>query len=139
MDRKAMAERSILLVDNEKLIRNSFGRELREEGFAVTTVANGSEAVDELAKKKYDLVITDLMTPDADGFDVLKAVKKIVPQTAVIVLASYGNMRSVTEALHLGADDFALKPCDVEELVFRIRRCLERQSLLQMLALQGRL
>ncbi len=137
VDNKNITERSILLVDNEKLIRNSFGRELREEGFAVTTIANGSEAIDELEKKRYDLVITDLMMPGVDGFGVLKAVKKRFPQTAVIVLASYGDMQSVTDALHLGADDFTLKPCDVDELVFRIRRCLERQRLLQMLAIQG--
>ena len=87
-----------------------------------------------LEKTKFDLVITDLMMPGIDGFGVLKAVKKLAPQTSVIILTGYGDMRAAIDALRLGADDFTLKPCEVDELVFRIRRCLEKQSLLQMLA-----
>ena len=82
---------------------------------------------------QYDLVITDLMMPGIDGFGVLKAVKDMAPLTSVIILTGYGDMRSAIDALRLGADDFLLKPCDIEELVFRIRRCLERRSLLQRL------
>ncbi|EKD40276.1 MAG: transcriptional regulator, LuxR family [uncultured bacterium] len=133
-----MTEISILFVDDEKLIRNSFARELRAEGFTVTAVASGSEAIIELEKGKYDLVITDLMMPGVDGFGVLKAVKKMVPQTSVIILTGYGDLRSAIDALRLGADDFTLKPCEVDELVFRILRCLEKQSLLQKLASQNR-
>ena len=125
---------SILFADDEMLIRKSFTRELRAEGFAVTAVADGNEAISELEKRKYDLVITDLMMPDVDGFGVLKYVKKHSPQTSVIILTGYGDIRSAIDALRLGADDFTLKPCEVDELVFRIRRCLEKQSLLQMLA-----
>jgi len=127
---------SILFVDSEKLIRDSFTRELRGEGFAVTAVASGDEAIQEVKKGKYDLVITDLMTPDIDGFSVLKAVKRSSLHTGVIIFTSYSNMPAITEALRIGADDFTLKPCDLEELVFRIRRCLERRSFLQKLASQ---
>ncbi|EKD40275.1 MAG: response regulator receiver protein [uncultured bacterium] len=127
-----MAEISILFVDDEKLIRNSFTRELRTEGFTVTAVASGSEAINEVEKKKYDLVITDLMMPGVDGFAVLKAAKKNVPQTGVIILTSFGDMQSAIDALRLGADDFILKPCEIEELVFRIRHCLGKQNLLQV-------
>ena len=102
--------------------------------FAVTAVADGSEAIDDLEKTQFDLVITDLMMPGVDGFGVLKAVKKHVPQTSVIILTGYGDLRAAIDALRLGADDFSLKPCEIDELVFRIRRCLEKQSLLQMLA-----
>jgi PAS domain S-box-containing protein len=128
---------SILFIDDEKLIRNSFARDLRMEGFTVTTVDSGSEAITVLENGLYDLVITDLMMPGIDGFGVLKAVKKLAPQTSVIILTGYGDMRSAIDALRLGADDFTLKPCEIEELVLRIRRCLEKQSLLQMLALQN--
>ncbi len=137
MEPKDTAEISILFVDDEKLIRNSFARELREEGFAVTAVGSGREAIDELEKAKYDVVITDLMMPDIDGFGVLKAVKKAVPSTSVIILTGYGELRSAIDALRLGADDFTLKPCDVDEIVFRIRRCLEKQSLLRTLGLRN--
>lgn len=129
-----MTETSILFVDDEKLIRNSFSRDLRAEHFTVTAVASGGEAVNALENGRYDLVITDLMMPEVDGFAVLKAVKRSAPQTSVIILTGYGDMRAAIDALRLGADDFALKPCEIEELVFRIGRCMEKRSLLQMLA-----
>lgn len=133
MDHDDVNTVSILFADDEMLIRKSFTRELRVEGFAVTPVADGKEAIAELEKRRYDLVITDLMMPDVDGFGVLKHVKQHTPQTGVIILTGYGDIRAAIDALRLGADDFTLKPCEVDELVFRIRRCLEKQSLLQML------
>lgn len=133
-----MTEISILFVDDEKLIRNSFTRDLKAEQFTVTAVADGREAIAALEQGSFDLVITDLMMPEVDGFGVLKAAKKLAPQTSVIILTGYGDMRAAIDALRLGADDFALKPCEAEELVFRIRRCLEKRSLLQRLALQNR-
>ena len=134
-----MTETSLLFVDDEEVIRKSFARELGIEGFVVTVAADGNEAIQLLAHTAFDLVITDLMMPETDGFGVLKAVKKMAPQTSVIILTGYGDMRSAIDALRLGADDFTLKPCEIEELVFRIRRCLEKRSLLQMLAAQNQL
>lgn len=128
---------SILFVNSEKLIRDSFANELHWEGFAVTAVASGDEAICEVNKGKYDLVITDLMMPDIDGFSILEATKKRFRDTGVIIFTSYSNMAAVTKALDLGADDFTLKPCDIEELVFRIRRCLERQKLLKFFTSQN--
>ena len=138
MDHDDASTVAILFADDEMLIRRSFTHELRAEGFAVTAVADGNEAIAELEKRQYDLVITDLMMPDVDGFGVLKYVKKHSPFTGVIILTGYGDIRAAIDALRLGADDFTLKPCEVEELVFRIRRCLEKQSLLQMLAAKNR-
>lgn len=131
-----MTELSILFVDDEELIRKSFTRELREEHFAVTAVDSGDKAIDLLKNNRYDLVITDLLMPGIDGLGVLKAVKEYAPQTSVII-TGYGDMHSAIEALRLGADDFAIKPCEIEEVVFRIRRCQEKQSLLQMLSAQN--
>ena len=132
-----MAEISILFVDDEEIIRNSFVRDLRVEQFAVTAVDSGSEAIRAVENGRFDLVITDLMMPGIDGFGVLKAVKRMAPQTIVIILTGYGDMGAAIDALRLGADDFTLKPCEIEELVFRIRRCLEKQSLLKTLAVQN--
>ncbi|MFN2354916.1 MAG: response regulator [Desulfopila sp.] len=132
-----MSEISILFVDDEKLIRNSFARELRAEGFKVTAVADGREAIEEVERTTYDLVIIDLMMPGIDGFGVLKEVKKRVPQTSVIILTGYGDQQSFNDALRLGADDFILKPCKVNDLISRIRLCLEKQSRLRLLASQS--
>ena len=130
MDNKAITETSILFVDDEEIIRKSFSRDLQVEHFAVSTVANGSEAIAALEKGQYDLVITDLMMPGIDGFDVLKSAKKLAPLTSVIILTGYGDMQSAIDALRLGADDFIRKPCEMEELFFRIQRCLEKRNLL---------
>ena len=127
---------SILFVDDESVIRRSLTRELRMEHFTVTAVASGREAINALENVQFDLVLTDLMMADIDGFGVLKAAKKIAPLTSVIILTGYGDLRSAVDALRLGADDFTLKPCEIEELVFRIRRCLEKRSLLQLLTVQ---
>ncbi len=132
-----MTETSLLFVDDEEVIRKTFARELGIEGFAVTVAADGDEAIRLLTHTVFDLVITDLMMPEVDGFGVLKEVKKTAPQTSVIILTGYGDMRSAIDALRLGADDFTLKPCEIEELLFRIRRCLEKRSLLQKLAAQN--
>jgi len=137
MDTRVATAPSILFIDDEDVIRKSFQRELQIEGFAVTVAAGGEEAIGALEKDAYDLVITDLMMPGIDGFGVLKAAKKLAPLTSVIILTGYGDMTSAIDALRLGADDFTLKPCEVEELVFRIRRCLERRTLLQMLSLRN--
>lgn len=139
MDYKGLTETSILLVDDEQLIRKSFTRDLRAEHFRVTAVAGGQEAINALEQGQYDLVITDLMMPNIDGFAVLKTAKTLSPETGVIILTGYGDMRSAIDALRLGADDFTLKPCEIDELVFRIRRCLEKRSLLQTLAQQNKL
>ena len=132
-----MTKTTILFVDDEETIRKSLTRELQLDGFLVTGVASGSEAVSALEQERFDLVITDMIMPGLDGFAVLKAAKRLSPLTAVLILTGYGDMRSAIDALRLGADDFTLKPCEVEELVFRIGRCLEKQTLLRRLSLQN--
>ena len=134
MDQQAGTLTSILLVDDEEVIRKSFARELEMEGFVVTAVAGGEKAIEALGSCDFDVVITDLIMPGIDGFGVLKAVKLLAPLTGVIILTGYGDMGSAIDALRLGADEFTLKPCEIEELVFRIRRCLEKRRLLQRLA-----
>nr|WP_321469156.1 response regulator [uncultured Desulfobulbus sp.] len=129
---------SILFVDDEEVIRKSLSRELQLEGFEITSLASGDEALNVLESSNFDLVITDLMMPGIDGFGVLKAAKRLSPITSVIILTGYGDMHSAIDALRLGADDFTIKPCEVEELVFRIRRCLDKQNLLRNLSLQNK-
>jgi PAS domain S-box-containing protein len=136
MNQVNSSEILILIVDDEDVIRRTLVRELKMEHFSVSSASSGDEAVDTLQHTQYDIVITDLMMPGTDGFGVLKAVKRLTPLTSVIILTGYGDMRAAIDALRLGADDFTIKPCEVEELVFRIRRCLEKRSLLQLLTEQ---
>jgi len=124
-----MSEKKMLLVDDEQIILDSLGRDLRAEDFEVTKVNCGEDAIARLKKTYFDFVITDLMMPGLDGFQVLKEAKRKRPQISVIILTGYGDMVSAIDALRLGADDFLQKPCDTEELLFRIANCLTRQEL----------
>jgi len=118
--------KSILLVDDEEMIRRSFSDDLNDEGFIVSTAASGEEAVEHLRACTFSLVVTDLMMEGINGLQVLKEAKAIDYYTGVIILTGFGDMNSAIEALRLGADDFLMKPCSTEELVIRINRCLEK-------------
>jgi len=84
MKKKDMAEASILLVDDEEIIRNSLAKELSEEHFAVTTVSSGREAISALHDAQYDLVITDLMMPGMDGAELVSALRRSDPRLPIL-------------------------------------------------------
>lgn len=127
-----MANKSILLVDDEQLIRASLLRELTSEplGFEVAAAADGEEAIARLHERGWHLVVTDLIMPGRDGFHVLKEAKRLNPHTMVIILTGYADMEFAIEALRLGADDFLQKPCEIEELMHRMSNCFVKQDLL---------
>ncbi len=125
---------SLLVVDDEPTILDSLCRELTESGFEVTTAASGEEALTRIEDGFFDLVITDLSMPGLDGLQVLNAAKQRGLQTMVIILTGHGAMEHAINALRLGADDFLQKPCDTDELLFRISRCFAKQELLRKIA-----
>lgn len=120
--------KQILLVDDEEFILKSLKSDFEYQGFSVAIAASGEEALSKSKKTHYDLVITDLAMPGIDGLGVLNGIREHSPETAIIILTGYGDMRSAIEALRLGADDYLLKPCDAEELMLRAERCLEKQD-----------
>ena len=124
-----MKKKTILLVDDEEIILKSLGKDLKTEGYDITTAENGESAIAKLKEKRFDLVITDLIMEGLDGIQVLKQAKKSDPELPVIILTGYGDMTSAIDALRLGADDYLLKPSDVEELFFRVSGCLEKYEL----------
>ena len=132
-DEKIMITKSILLVDDEPNILKSLSRELISDNknFNVSIATNGKDAIDGINHHgHYDLVVTDLMMPGIDGFQVLKAAKQWQNmQTKVIILTGYGDVKYAIDAMRLGADDYLLKPCDVDDLLYRINNCLSKQDL----------
>ena len=124
-----MKKKEILLADDEQIILKTLGRNLAGAGYSVTTVNNGVDAITKLKSEKYDLVVTDIVMESLDGIQVLKASKKTNSDIPVIILTGYGAMSTAIDALRLGADDYLLKPCEIDELLFRISRCLERAGL----------
>jgi len=127
-----MNKKTVLLVDDEAIIRKTLAGKLSDEGFTVLTADGGASALAFLATTTINLVITDLMMEGMNGIQILEAVKSHNPDIAVIILTGYGELNSAIDALRLGADDYLLKPCDLNELLFRMHKCLEKQSLKQM-------
>ena len=119
----------LLLVDDDLLILRSISAALEQEGYQVATAANGEEALEMLDQTRFDLVLTDLVMDPIDGMEVLRQVKIKAPECVVIILTGYGDLMSAIEALRLDADDYLLKPCEPEELSFRISSCLEKAEL----------
>ena len=124
-----MRESAILLVDDENTILSSLKRELTLCSYKVTTATNKEEAIEQLHKNFFDMVITDLV--GVDGIEVLQEAKEIDSHMCVFILTGYGGMTTAIDALRLGADDYLLKPYDIEELLHRLELCLEKQRSLR--------
>lgn len=123
-----MAGNKILLVDDEESIVKALQYSFEQEGYDVMTASSGEEAVEIIQVQDFDMLITDLSLPGIDGIEVLPIAKKNNPDLGVIFLTGYGDTPSAIEALRLGADDYLQKPCDTEELLLRVYRCLKFQE-----------
>lgn len=123
-----MSKKRILQVDDEKTILNYCRIDFENEGYDVTTTESGEEAITILEKNHFDLLLTDLAMPGVDGIDVLREAKKHHPDICAIILTGYGDITSAIDALRQGADDYLLKPCNTDELLLRVARCLKKQE-----------
>jgi two-component system response regulator PilR (NtrC family) len=119
----------ILVVDDEKSLREVMSIMLKRAGYSVTEAADGEEAIGQVSRDIFDLVITDLRMPKADGMDVLKAVKSSSPDTVVLVVTAFATADSAVEAMKHGAYDYLTKPFQVDEVQFIIRNALEKRRL----------
>jgi two-component system response regulator PilR (NtrC family) len=119
----------ILVVDDEQSLREVMSIMLKRAGYAVTEASDGEEAIGQVNKEIYDLVITDLRMPKADGMDVLKAVKSTSPETVVLVVTAFATADSAVEAMKHGAYDYLTKPFQVDEVQLIIRNALEKRRL----------
>ena len=126
---RTMKTYKILLVDDDLLILQAISSSLEQEGYNVTTAANGEKAIELIKEKNFDLILTDLVMEPVDGMGVLKKAKETNPESIVIILTGFGDLMSAIEAIRLDADDYLLKPCESEELSFRISSCLEKLEL----------
>lgn len=124
-----MSTYSILLADDDPFILAGIGKFLRLEGYVVDTALSGEAAEESLEQREYDLVIVDLVMGVGSGIDVLKKVKDSGADTKVIILTGYADVNTIVDAVRLNVDDFILKPCDNEELLFRVERCMDSLEL----------
>jgi DNA-binding NtrC family response regulator len=120
---------SVLVVEDKSAMQQMLGATLAGEGYEVDIAPNGKDAIQKAKNKRYDLVLTDLKLPGADGLEVLSEVKEIDPEISVIVMTAYGTVETAVEAMKVGAFDFITKPFDTDRLSLLIKRALENRRL----------
>jgi two-component system, sensor histidine kinase and response regulator len=119
----------ILLIEDEARLRDNLQTLLQSEGYHVTAAQNGAEGIKRLRQESFDLVITDLVMPEIDGFQVLEYLKGYSPETVVVVMTAYVSAGSVIDALRKGAYDYLSKPFEFEIMKATIARALEKAHL----------
>jgi DNA-binding response OmpR family regulator len=122
---EAMAGASVLVVDDEPMVREVLERYLTAEGFAVAVAVDGEDAVARIDEHPPDLVLLDLMLPKLDGYDVFERIRER-GATPVIMLTARGDETDRVVGLDLGADDYVTKPFSPREVVARVRAVLRR-------------
>jgi len=120
----------ILLVEDEPTIAVTLKDDLEGVGYEVTHVADGKQAIELCNRDAFDVVITDVRLPSADGMQVLQAVKRARPETEVLVMTAYATVELAVEAMRLGADDYIQKPFLNEHVIERLRRIGKFKALL---------
>ena len=119
---------TIMLVDDEEVIRQSVGEILRLEGYDVLPVASGEAALEELQSRTFDLILLDLKMPGVDGLQVLESVSRAAPDTKVIMLTAHGSLESAIDALRHGAHDYILKPATSRTILNSVAKGLARRA-----------
>ncbi|MBI5191991.1 MAG: sigma-54-dependent Fis family transcriptional regulator [Nitrospirae bacterium] len=119
----------ILVVDDERGMRELLTIMLQKEGFDVSSADGGQEALEFISQRMYDIVITDIKMPNVTGIDVLKAVKETSPETIVIMITAYASTETAMDAMKLGAYDYINKPFKIEEIKLIVRNAFERRRL----------
>jgi len=119
----------ILIVEDEKSMREVLAILLEGEGYDVTVAAGGIDAVGLLNRDIYDMVITDINMPKVNGFEILKKVREISPDTLVIMITAFGTTESAIEAMRLGAYDYIHKPFKIDEIRLVVKKALEKRKL----------
>jgi putative two-component system response regulator len=117
---------TILVVDDEVGPRESL-RFILKSRYEIITAGNGQEALRILHDRDIDLVTLDLNMPGLPGLNVLKEIRKMVPETEVIIITGYGNLSNAQESICYGAGNFISKPFNVAEIITIVSKCFERR------------
>lgn len=121
----------ILVVDDDESLRRVTQVQLEQSGFETKTAADGKEALAELQKAPFQLVVTDLKMPGMSGLELLRRIRADYPEVIVVVITAYGTVESAVEAMRAGAYDYITKPVHPEELELVARRALQHLQLLE--------
>jgi len=120
---------TILIVDDEKSIREVIKRKLEEKNYKCASVSNGDEALEKLSSQSFELIFIDIRMPGISGMDLLARIRKEYPDIAAVMLTAVSSMDTAIEAMKLGAYDYIIKPFENDALVMRVERALDRRRL----------
>jgi DNA-binding NtrC family response regulator len=118
----------LLLIDDEVGYINVLSNRLSKRNFQVGKATSGAEAFQILRQNDFDVAVLDLKMEDMDGLEVLKILKKMAPELAVIMLTGHGSAEAAHEGLKHGAYDYLTKPCELDELIDKIRQAYTQRS-----------
>ncbi len=124
-----MAREKILLIDDSPEILDNLSECLISEGYDIDATVDGISGISLIEKKFYDIILTDMKMPGADGMEVLKFVKEHSPESICIILTGYGTIRDAVEAIKNGAFDYLTKPVKTDEIVITLKRAIEYRDL----------
>ena len=121
----------ILIIDDEKPIRNTLREILEYEKFQVDDAEDGLIGINLVKSTDYDVVLCDIKMPKMDGTEVLKQILEMKPNTSVVMISGHGNIETAVDALKKGAFDYIAKPLDLNRLLVTVRNALDRTTLVE--------
>ncbi len=122
---------SILIVDDEPVVRDSLGKWFGEEGYAVETASSAREALLKLPRERWDIILVDIKMPGMDGLELQRKIHEVDPDTAIIIMTGYASVETAVQALKDGAYDYITKPFDPDDLDHLVRKALEHRKVKQ--------
>ena len=141
--KKAKKMAKLLIIDDERGIRNTLREILADEGYEVEVAENGKQGLEMAQAKAYDLIFSDIKMPEMDGMEVLKALKEPTPdpslkggeiesaETPIVMITGHGDVETAVQALKAGAYDFLVKPLDLNRILITTKNALESKNLRQ--------
>ncbi len=129
-----MKKRRVLVIDDEKAIRETLSEILTDEGYAVTSVESGEEGLKRLKEENFDLAFLDVWLRDRDGLSILEAADGRLQDVPVVMISGHANVETAVRAVRLGAYDFLEKPLALERVILTAQKAIERRDLLAEVA-----
>lgn len=118
----------LLIIDDEQPYVRTLGKRLTKRNFDVGVAFSGTQGIQAVRKADYDVVVLDLKMDDIDGIEVLKILKRMVPNMEVIMVTGHGSETAAREGVEFGAFDYLVKPCELEDLIEKIRDAARKRK-----------
>jgi len=128
----------VLIVDDKDLLRDSVGQTLQRAGFTVVTASDGNAALEMIAKRRPDAVVTDLKMPEMTGLELIERIRQIDDELPIVMMTAFSTVETAVEAIKLGAYDYITKPFEGDELIIAVKRAIEHSKVVRENALLKR-